>query len=312
MILAHELQIPDSAEFESGIPFMEFAFPGTSSKTSRALNSGEPKALLSLLPAGDMGLDIRAGYTGRSVLGHRLPARCITLNPKLVHGRDTIFFGPGNKETDDSVSGCSWVNGDSRAGSYDAVLTATGHGEQNAVFTEYPKDLARGIGIRLGDADGILVQDDRWAPCVTVADCMPIWIWDRDQGWFGVLHSGWKGTGILSDTIKRLCFQGSRSESIAVILGPSIGKCCYTVPEERAVAFESLFGRDSVCREHGVYTLDLRVANVNLAKKSGIQDILSVANCTSCNPALGSFRREGPARFTRMAALAWIPDHEDN
>jgi len=155
--------------------------------------------------------------------------------------------------------------------------------------------------------DGILLCDAAKAACITVADCMPIWLLDGHSGSFGVLHSGWKGTGILAIAVKALSEDfGSPPESISVILGPAIGACCYAVPPERAESFAREFGTGAVRAEGGRTMLDLRAANLALARRLGIGALLSVEACTSCDPRLGSFRREGPESFTRMAALAAV------
>ena len=96
---------------------------------------------------------------------------------------------------------------------------------------------------------------------------------------------------------------GSRTSSIAVILGPAIGPCCYSVSEERAAAFSAEFGENCVERRGGSSYIDLRSANVSIAEKSGIGHLLSIDACTSCDGRLGSFRRQGGASFTRMLAV---------
>ncbi|MFZ4614651.1 MAG: polyphenol oxidase family protein [Rectinemataceae bacterium] len=159
--------------------------------------------------------------------------------------------------------------------------------------------------------DGILLAgalSGGFATGITVADCMPIWIWDSASGARGVLHSGWKGTGILEVAVRALAERfGTRAEDLSVILGPAIGACCYTVPPERALAFEEAFGPASVVREgqgkEGGPRLDLRAANLGIARRLGIEALLSVDSCSSCDPELGSFRREGPEHFSRMLAL---------
>jgi YfiH family protein len=156
-----------------------------------------------------------------------------------------------------------------------------------------------------GSHDGILVEDGTLAACITVADCMPIWLYDTRSGAFGVLHSGWKGTGILEVAVRSLAATyGSPPEAMSAILGPAIGACCYGVPEERAAAFAAEFGSDTVSRDEGGWRLDLRAANLGLARRLGLGAVLSVEACTSCDPRLGSYRREGKDAFTRMAAVA--------
>jgi polyphenol oxidase len=152
-------------------------------------------------------------------------------------------------------------------------------------------------------ADGIILRDRGLSASVTVADCMPIWILDRDSGAFGVLHSGWRGTGILAAAVRLLGERlGSRPEALAVILGPAIGACCYAVPEDRARAFAAEFGEAAAPRRDGRAFIDLRAANVSLAERAGVGSLLSIEACTCCDPRLGSYRRQGPEAFTRMLA----------
>ena len=159
-----------------------------------------------------------------------------------------------------------------------------------------------------GQCDGILLRDPAYAASVTVADCMPIWLHDRASGAFGVLHSGWKGTGILERALAALRERyGSGPASVSVILGPAIGSCCYAVPEERALGFAREFGAEAAPFTEGRWRLDLRAANIALARRLGVGALLSVEACTSCEESLGSFRRQGPEAFTRMAALAAYP-----
>jgi hypothetical protein len=176
---------------------------------------------------------------------------------------------------------------------------------RTVLFPEDPEQhriLAREAEKR-GGADGILLRDPALIATVTVADCMPIWIRDRDSGAFGVLHSGWKGTGILAEAVAilRRRFE-SRPDSISVILGPAIGSCCYEVPAERAEAFAAEFGEEAAYRMHGSWRIDLRAANIALARSLGLGAVLSVEACTSCDHRLGSYRRQGPDMFTRMLA----------
>lgn len=173
---------------------------------------------------------------------------------------------------------------------------------RNVLFPE-------GNGNGASAADGILIKDPSYAASVTVADCMPIGIFDRSSRIFGVLHSGWKGTGILETAVRELGRRHcSPPQAISVILGPAIGACCYAVPEERARAYASEFGPESMIQRGGRFFLDLRAANVSLARRLGVGALLSVDACTSCDERLGSYRREGPGRFTRMVAVAAFLD----
>jgi len=154
------------------------------------------------------------------------------------------------------------------------------------------------------EADGMVSDRPDLLLTVTVADCLPILLADPRTGGFGLVHSGWKGTGIVVEAARTMArVFGSRAADIAVTIGPGIGPCCYTVPEDRHRLFRADFGDRAVQRGlDGSFRLDLRAANVALLEREGVGHVSIVSDCTSCDPLLGSFRRQGPG-FTRMLAF---------
>lgn len=145
-------------------------------------------------------------------------------------------------------------------------------------------------------ADGIITLNKNIIPLVTVADCMPIFIYDPVTSLTGVLHSGWKGTGIVKNAIElaeKKC--GLCPENLKVVLGPHIQDCCYTVDKERALYFSKNFTPDCVKEiSTDKYSLSLSKANTALLKECGVlEENISVrSECTCCNQKFGSFRRE--------------------
>jgi copper oxidase (laccase) domain-containing protein len=149
-----------------------------------------------------------------------------------------------------------------------------------------------------------------------------VFLHDTEGGAFGLVHSGWKGTGIV---LRALRLMGERwkvrPEAVAAILGPCLRSCCYRVGEERARAFEAEFGGDGplgpVTREAPIpgepgraFFLDLQAANARLLAAEGVRNIAVCGDCTFTDERLGSFRREGvrdnpgdPSLYTRMAVL---------
>lgn len=164
--------------------------------------------------------------------------------------------------------------------------------------------------------DGIITQNRTLMPVVTVADCMPVYVYDPVQQVFGVLHSGWKGTGIVCDAIKLAAEKyGSNPKDFCIILGPHIRDCCYIVNEERAAFFAKNFTPQCVqeleeggnCYAGGrglavnwnngggkLYRLSLEKANLAAIKNAGVpeENVTVVRECTCCNQAMGSNRRE--------------------
>jgi polyphenol oxidase len=156
------------------------------------------------------------------------------------------------------------------------------------------------------EADGLITMSADAVLSVTVADCLPIFLADRRTGAFGIVHSGWRGTGIVREALALMASRfGSRPDGIAAVIGTGIGACCYAVPEERAALFASEYGPHTIVRDQqGNPRLDLRAANIRLLEDAGVEEIRVVTDCTSCSEKLGSFRRQGPAGYTLM--LAWI------
>ncbi len=176
--------------------------------------------------------------------------------------------------------------------------------------------------------DGLITTNRNLIPTVTVADCMPLYIYDPVTGVFGIVHSGWKGTGIIVDAIKLARKNyGARVEDFCIILGPHIRDCCYIVNEERANWFAENFTPDCVRPlEAGIkvdwntgggqlYRLSLEKANLAAIKKAGVPDenIWLHPACTCCFKEngiykYGSNRREtkengAPDKFTVQAAF---------
>jgi hypothetical protein len=156
------------------------------------------------------------------------------------------------------------------------------------------------------DADGMVTDDPDVLLTVTVADCYPVFLADRSTGAFGLVHSGWKGTGIVTAAVRAMAARfGTRAADLHATVGPGIGACCYHVPEDRATAFARDFGAGVVVRgPEGAARLDLRGANVALLDAAGVGEVTVVTDCTCCTEALGSFRRQGPGAYTLMLAFA--------
>ena len=153
-------------------------------------------------------------------------------------------------------------------------------------------------------ADGLLSRSPHHILAVTVADCLPIFLADRRMGYIGILHSGWKGTGILLNSLHLMRKKWKiRNEDLAVTIGPGIGKCCYRVSENRYRHFCRQFGQKCGEYRDGEFFLDLRAANQEILAKEGIEKIDIVQNCTACCDYLNSFRRDGKDQYGLMLAM---------
>ncbi|MDR2729590.1 MAG: peptidoglycan editing factor PgeF [Treponema sp.] len=153
------------------------------------------------------------------------------------------------------------------------------------------------------EADGMVTRDSYVILSVTVADCLPVFLFDTKSGAFGIVHSGWKGTGIVIKALELMNEKcGTKDSDTAVIIGPCIDNCCYKVDKERYSLFAENFGDQSVKEQDGSYFIDLKKANIQLLEEAGVRNIAVCNNCTFTDTRLGSFRRQGE-NYTRMIAM---------
>ncbi len=148
--------------------------------------------------------------------------------------------------------------------------------------------------------DGLVTRDPRAVLCVSVGDCLPLFLFDESSGAFGLLHSGWKGTGIVELGVRMTRERGT--DTLRALLGPCIGPCCYRIPRDRYQLFEREYGGEAAIRDRGDYYIDLRAANQVLLHRLGVKSVSVISDCTSCNPLLSSFRRDGKG-FSGMLAV---------
>lgn len=153
----------------------------------------------------------------------------------------------------------------------------------------------------LKQGDGILTRNKDVVPVVTVADCMPLFIYDLSSGTFGALHSGWRGTGIVGEAVSMIREKyGSKPQDICVAIGPHIGDCCYNITKERAEYFCDNFGSACVNKiDDDNWALSLTKANLDVLEKCGVpaDNITVMDECTCCRKEngvfkFGSFRRQ--------------------
>jgi YfiH family protein len=150
--------------------------------------------------------------------------------------------------------------------------------------------------------DGLATAERSLALVVKTADCVPIIFWDERRNVVAAVHAGWRGALAAVPSRALVCLEesfGSRAESIHVVMGPAIGRCCYEVGGEVVEAFgkrfpdaDELFTTGPRGRQH----LDLIRANARPLLEAGVSPdrIYEAGMCTSCeNDRFYSYRKEG-------------------
>ncbi len=94
------------------------------------------------------------------------------------------------------------------------------------------------------NVDGLISSKKYKVPLIIqTADCVPIFIFDFKTRYYGIVHSGWRGTKnkILLNALNILIHKfKSCPKNILIALGPHIKKCCYEVDWDVAQYFKNI------------------------------------------------------------------------
>lgn len=144
----------------------------------------------------------------------------------------------------------------------------------------------------IDDCDGIITKEKDLTLMVMVADCIPILFMDKTKGVIAAVHAGRNSTFLkIAEITARKMIEEFNCDvkNIEVILGPSIGKCCYEVSEELVLIVKENFGEEFVNGR----LIDLQGINKKLLNDLGIMNIEISNVCTKCsNEPFFSFRND--------------------
>ncbi len=151
--------------------------------------------------------------------------------------------------------------------------------------------------------DGIVTNKKDLILSVQVADCIPIYLFDKQNYNIGLIHAGWRGViaGIIENSIERMKELDSKQINIEVLLGPSIRKCCFEVGLEVGKLFD---GKFQIISKGDRTHLDLQNTVIEKLINMDIQseNIIDINECTCCSDKYHSYRRDG-SKAGRMIAM---------
>ena len=142
---------------------------------------------------------------------------------------------------------------------------------------------------------------------VLTADCLPVFICNKEGTAVGVAHAGWRGLadGIIESLIESLDCNG---EDLIVHLGPAISRLSFEVGREVKSQYLSKNKNFESCftYSNNKYYLDLYDAARVVLKSFGVSSISGGDRCTYKEKnQYFSYRRDGECSG-RMAHLIWI------
>ncbi len=165
--------------------------------------------------------------------------------------------------------------------------------------------LVETAGVRQA-TDALMTRNKNLLLAISVADCVPILLFDKLTRSAAAVHAGWRGTakGIVSKAVRVMeSTWGSNPGDIVAYVGPCAGSCCYEVGGEVSANFSDRFFKPGSAA--GKFMLDLKSANAEQLAGEGIprENIEVSEYCSICNSDFHSYRREGESSGRMLAVI---------
>lgn len=178
------------------------------------------------------------------------------------------------------------------------VTVRQNHGSDILVIDAPNDDFSHFIGI---EADAIITNQSGVMIGVTVADCVPLLLFDPVKKVIAAVHAGWQGTAakIAVQAIQGMTkIFNCRPAEIKAAIGPCINPCCYEVDQPVKDGFKeqpSLWEAVTEPAGNGKWRLDLALANRMQLEEAGLagSSIQTSGHCVCCQKELFfSYRRD--------------------
>ena len=159
------------------------------------------------------------------------------------------------------------------------------------------------------ECDALVTNVPGVYPCVTVADCVPLFLLDSEKKAVGAVHAGWKGSaaGVTRKAVEMMTREySSQPEGLLAFIGPCAGACCYVVGEDVVKKFDQRF----VQRDGGRFYLDLKAVNLHQLLESGLMpsNVELSPHCTiSESDLFHSHRRDRERSGRMMGVIGLVP-----
>jgi len=167
-------------------------------------------------------------------------------------------------------------------------------------------------GTFIDHVDGLITDSKNVFLSVTVADCLPIFIYDPKKKIVSLLHAGWRGlaSNIIGVSLDRLKSDFSSDPNELIVgIGPGIDQCHFSVTEGIIEKFSQY--PEMIAEKNFVYFLNLKeIARKQLIDKGISIDHIEISPlCTYCeNKTYFSYRRDKPEILETMMVIMGIKE----
>lgn len=166
------------------------------------------------------------------------------------------------------------------------------------------------LGNFLENTDGLITARKNVYLSITVADCLPVIIFDPKKEIIGLLHCGWKGIekNIIEKAVNKMkdTFNSAPQDIVAGI-GLGIGTCHFEIKEDLLEKFVSY--PEAFRKEGGKNYMDLKLVVQKKLEQCGIgpENVSVSPGCSYCQPEkYYSFRRDRAAPLKAMIVVAGL------
>lgn len=155
------------------------------------------------------------------------------------------------------------------------------------------------------ESDALISSERGLFLCISVADCVPILLFDPLHNAVGAVHAGWRGTAsaIVVAAVEAMHAEfGTLPAGLIASIGPSASGCCYKVGADVASRFLPLFVRE----ERGESYVDLKGVNRGQLLNAGLRpgNVELSTYCTISDSLLfHSYRRDGATSGRMMGVI---------
>jgi YfiH family protein len=154
-------------------------------------------------------------------------------------------------------------------------------------------------GMRGNEGDGLWSEDPGQPMLKLTADCLPIALARRNgRPALALLHVGRLGllAGIVDAGVAAV------RSSVAAVIGPGIGPCCYEVGSDIADAYRHRFGPEAVKARN----LDLWTAAERALRAAGVVSVERLDLCTACDADRFFSHRRDRGRTGRQGVIGLV------
>lgn len=160
-------------------------------------------------------------------------------------------------------------------------------------------------GGSFGESDALITSKENIGLAISIADCTPIFLYDKQSKIIAGVHSGWRGTEkeILRKVISKLKNEfNSDPKNIFAFIGPAISQRNYEIGNEVAEKFD----RKYITEIGNSKFLDVSGINFDILLEEGIEyQNIELSNlCTFENEFLHSYRRDGNSSGRALGIIA--------